>query len=96
MDYTKLKRYLKITWDDEDEDLLEIVVRGKAYIDGKAGVNLDYTNDQEVIQLLLDYGRYVYNHSFELFETNFQREIFNLTLREGINSHAEEDSETST
>ncbi|WP_088033531.1 hypothetical protein [Evansella clarkii] len=92
MDYSNLKRYLKLTWDEENEDLQDIVDRGKSYLNGKAGVELDFEKDHDAQQLLLDYGRYVYNHSFELFEHNFQGELFALSLREGVKDHADEEA----
>lgn len=98
MDKTDLKNYLKITWNDEDVDIQKIIDRGKSYLNRKAGAQLDYLNDLEVQQLLLDYGRYVYNHSFELFETNFKRELLSLSIRKGVEAHvaATTDTETST
>lgn len=92
----ELKDYLHITWIDEDKDFLKIVKRGIAYLDETAGVEIDYTTDLVSQQLLLDYGRYVYNHSLELFEINFKNELFKLSLREGIKAYEAENTETST
>jgi hypothetical protein len=95
----ELKSYLNVTWNDEDNDIKKIVIRGQSYLNGKAGVSLDFENDHEAIQLLLDYGRYVRNHSFEMFEANFFNELFSLSLREGVKDHAtvdETNTETST
>lgn len=91
----RVKSYLRITWNDEDLDLQDMVNRGQAYLNGKAGVELDFKKDYQAQQLLLDYCRYVYNHSFELFESNFFSELFSLSLREGVKDHAK-DSETNT
>lgn len=96
MNFDELKRYLKITWNEEDADLQKIIQRGKAYLNGKAGVKLDFETDYDAQQLLLDYGRYVYNHSFELFESNFQSELFALSLREGVKDHALEETDPET
>lgn len=93
-----LKGYLHITWDDEDPDLEKIIVRGKAFLSNKAGIKLDFKDENDK-QLLLDYCRYVYNHSFEMFENNFQSEILSLSLREGVKDHAKsstENTETSS
>jgi hypothetical protein len=91
----RLKSNLRITWDDEDDDIKEIIQDGMAYLNEKSGVDLDFEKDRIAIRLLLDYGRYVYNHSFELFEGNFQGELLSLSLREGVKDHAT-DSETNT
>ncbi|UFU00365.1 hypothetical protein KO561_05310 [Radiobacillus kanasensis] len=92
----ELKGYLKITWNEEDDDLLKYVKDGIDYLDETAGIGIDYTVDSKARRLLMDYGRYVYNHSLELFEVNFERELFKLSLREGIKDHATTDTETST
>ncbi|MBS4171939.1 hypothetical protein [Bacillus sp. FJAT-49736] len=85
----KLKNYLRVTWDDENEDLDQILKRGKDYLNEIAGVELDFEKDSLAIQLLLDFGRYVYNNSFELFEANFESQLLRLSLREGLKEHAE-------
>ena len=91
----QIKDYLKITWPEEDENLSRIIERGKDYLNGIAGNELDFENDSLANQLLLDYSRYVYNHAFELFETNFRSELLKLSMREGMKSFAPTDSETS-
>lgn len=92
----ELKNYLNITWDDQEtiDKLNGIIIRGKYYLNNKAGVELDFENDYNAQQLLLDYGRYVYNHSFELFERNFKRELLALILHGGVK--AREDSKKNT
>jgi hypothetical protein len=84
----ELKGYLKVTWNDEDETVFSpLILRGQAYLNEVAGVKLDYETDQVVKQLLLDYGRYVHNHSLEMFEVNFKRELLKLSIREGVKAH---------
>ncbi|TGB04694.1 phage gp6-like head-tail connector protein [Halobacillus salinus] len=92
----ELKQYLRITWPDQNSEVLGIVKRGKAYLNEIGGGELDYEQDETVRQLLFDYGRYVYNHSFELFEINFQNELVKLSIREGVKSIEAENTETST
>jgi hypothetical protein len=94
----ELKEYLKITWIDADTEsnLLKIIKRGKSYLETVAGSTIDYETDLTAKQLLLDYGRYVYNHSFELFQINFISELVALSIREGVKSYEETDSETTT
>ena len=91
----KLKSHLQITWFEKDDDLLDMVKEGMAYLDDIAGTEIDYTTDLKVKPLLMDYGRYVYNHSLELFEINFERELFKLSLREGIKAYEAQDTTTS-
>lgn len=94
MDFKDLKSYLKITWDNEDEEIKRIFDRGIAYLNAKAGVDIDFEKDANAYQLLLDYGRYVYNHSFEMFEVNFASQLNALIFEKGAEDHANEKTET--
>lgn len=90
----KLKSHLHITWVEEDNDLLDKIKEGIAYLDDIAGTEIDYTADMKAKPLLMDYGRYVYNHSLELFEINFKRELFKLSIREGVRARETKNTET--
>ncbi len=92
----ELKSYLNITWSEKDGDLLKIIKRGKTYLNGKAGTTLVFNENDVHTQLLLDYGRYVYNHTFELFEINFKRELLSLSIREAVKAHAATNTEATT
>lgn len=92
----KLKSHLHITWIEEDNDLLDKIKEGIAYLDDIAGTQIDYTTDLKAKPLLMDYGRYAYNNSLELFELNFEHELFKLSLREGIKAYEATNTETST
>ena len=79
-----VKNYLKITWDDEDANLQEIIDQGEAYLNELSGAELDYTQKGLARSLLFDYCRYVYNNASEYFEENFRREILRLQLKVGV------------
>lgn len=79
-----VKNYLKITWDDEDANLQEIIDQGEAYLNELTGAELDYTQKGLARSLLFDYCRYVYNNASEYFEENFRREILRLQLKVGV------------
>lgn len=96
MELQELKDYLQITWSEKDDDLKRIILRGEAYLNEVAGVELDYKEDAVVVQLLLDYCRYVYNHSLELFEVNFKRELLRLSIREGVKKRAKTKNDEAT
>lgn len=83
----EVKDYLKITWTEEDANLTAIIEGGKSYLNQVSGVELDYLNDFASIQLLKDYCRYAYNHTLEMFEVNFKRELLRLSLREARKLH---------
>lgn len=82
----ELKKYLKVTWEDETTDsvLSGILERAKKILDSYASVPIDYDTEEKEKQLLFDLCRYIYNNAYEEFKTNFQSEL--IMLRYG---HAE-------
>ena len=78
-----VKDYLKITWSDEDNNLLSLVDRGKAVLNDLTGTELDFDTEGLARSLLFDYVRYAYNNASEYFEENFQQEILRLQLMTG-------------
>ncbi len=91
----EVKEYLKITWDDEDQSLLKMIERSKAYLNNLIGTELDYAADDDPKSLLLDRCRYVYNNASEYFEENFREEILRLQLQTGVEQLDGIDQETS-
>ena len=86
-----VKNYLKITWDDEDTNLQEIIDQGEAYLNELTGAELDYTQKGLARSLLFDYCRYVYNNASEYFEENFAKEILRLQLMTGVEQLSDEE-----
>lgn len=78
----EVKEVLKITWDNEDTFLANIINRGKSYLEDLTGVKLDFENNNQAKTLLLNYCRYDYNSALEYFEDNFQKQIVRLQLKE--------------
>lgn len=77
-----LKSYLKITWNDEDEELEKIIIRAKNYLQNDiTGVALDFESDTSNKQILLDCCRYIYNNAFEYFEDCFKSQLLRLQLK---------------
>ncbi len=93
-----LKLELNITWIDVDtENRLERIIKsGKAYLDEMSGTELDYNTNFIANQLLMDYGRYSYNNSLELFELNFKRQLLSLTIKTGVKKRADTEKNTET
>lgn len=90
----EVKNYLKIVWDEEDNLIDGIILRGKAYLDNLMDAELDYEVEGPPKSLLLDYCRYVYNNASEYFEENFAREILRLQLQIGIKGLTEDEIES--
>lgn len=79
-----VKNYLKITWDDEDAAIQDIIEQSKAYLNELVGAELDFEQKGLARSLLFDRCRYAYNNASEYFEENFQREILRLQLKVGV------------
>lgn len=86
----EIKDYLKIKWDDEDNNIQGIISRGESYLVDLVGAPLDFIHGQPKA-LLFDYCRYAYNNSLEYFEENFAREILRLQLKKGVEELAIEE-----
>ncbi|QJT71639.1 putative head-tail connector protein [Psychrobacillus phage Spoks] len=84
-----VKNHLRVTWDEEDEDLISMIDRAIAYFKSVTGADLDFTVEGQARQLLLERCRYVYNRSTEEFENNFRHEIINLQFRVAIDERRE-------
>lgn len=80
----ELKDYLKITWNNEDAYLQNMIDKGKEYLKDLTGTDLNFEGEGQPKSLLLDYCRYYYNNAIEYFEENFQRQIVRLQYKEAI------------
>ena len=90
----KVKDYLKITWNDEDTAITDLITRGKKKLEELAGAAPDFESEGLARALLFDYCRYAYNNASEYFEENFQKEILRLQLMTGVSLlPAEEDAD---
>lgn len=85
----EVKDNLRITWNDEDLRLNNIIARGKSYLKELTGTELDFDKEGQPKSLLLNYCRYDYNSALEYFEENFQREILRLQFVEAVKEDAE-------
>lgn len=87
----EVKEELKICWDDEDSRLEKIIARGKSYLQGETGTELDFEAEGQPKALLLNYCRYAYNNALEYFTVNFADEILTLQLKEAVKVNASSD-----
>lgn len=80
-----LKAELKITWTDEDADLVRLLERGKTVINRLIGSDsVDYTTaESEERGLLFDYVRYSRNNAAEYWIENHRDQITSLSLMHG-------------
>lgn len=76
-----LKSRLRITWDDEDEQLENLINRAKAYLSNLTGASFDFSKEEWPKEIFLERCRYVYNNAADEFEKNFQHELSRLILQ---------------
>lgn len=77
---TALKDKLKITWDDDDDNLTKLLNRSKLYLEGMTGAVFDLTVEDDKLELLLERCRYVRNNAGDEFEINYAPELKRLIL----------------
>lgn len=91
----EVKGYLKVTWDDEDEDIARLIAQGEAALEELAGAELDFQAEGLARSLLFDNVRYAYNNASEYFEDNFAKQILRLQLMTGVAElEAEDETES--
>lgn len=76
----ELKDVLKITWNEEDASLMEILEKGEAYLLGLTNASFDFSKELTPKDLLLERCRYVYNNAGDEFEKNYKNELSRLIL----------------
>lgn len=87
----EVKGYLRITWDDEDNDIARLIAQGEAVLEELAGAELDFQSEGLPRSLLFDYVRYAYNNASEYFEENFAKQILRLQIATGVALLPEDD-----
>ncbi|MEG1044719.1 MAG: head-tail connector protein [Oscillospiraceae bacterium] len=77
------KEYLRLVGDDDNSLLTGLIERGKAFLQGRTGTDLNF-EEGSIKALLLDYVRYSYNNASEYFSENFKDELLSLMFKEGV------------
>ncbi len=75
-----LKNRLRITWNDEDGDLKELIEESESYLSNLTNATFDFEQEKWVRTLLLERCRYDYHNSVDEFEQNFAKELKRLIL----------------
>lgn len=83
-----VKDYLNITWQDDrtNKKITSYINRGMARLQFIAGAPLDFEKEDLPRSLLLDYCRYANSQALEVFESNFQSELLELSFSNLCNS----------
>lgn len=72
-----VKSYLRITWNEEDSEIANMIDRGISYFNIR-GVDVNFASHQVAQQLLLDWCRYIRNYKSDEFEDRYLSDILNL------------------
>lgn len=72
-----VETYLQIPAADEviDARISGLIAAGMHYIDGKLGLDADYTEDGDARTLLMEYVRYARDGAIDVFEGNYRHLI---------------------
>ena len=81
---SNLKSSLRITWDDEDERLKQMLISAYEYLNELTGTPLDVSKGNQAKTLMMERCRYVYNNVADEFEKNYQHELSRLILSEAV------------
>ena len=77
-----MRAALDITWADPDGDvrLGHVIEQGKSYLDGVAGVELDYEENAAPLELLTEYCKYARANALSDFEVNYRHMLLRLQM----------------
>ncbi len=91
----EVKRFLDITWDDEDtkKSINEYIKYAKQDLSNLVGTEeIDFEKDILARELLLNHCRYQRNKDIEFFEDNFLKKIRRLQLNYACNDLKESEN----
>lgn len=85
-----VKNYLDITWADEatDRKIFGFIASGIAYLDDKAGAQLDYTVDGYGRTLLMEFVRYARDGAMDVFENNYRHMLLAMQNNRRVQDYA--------
>lgn len=85
-----VRNYLDITWRDDATDLKisGFIAAGAAYLNDKAGEELDYTQDGYGRTLLMEYVRYARDGAMDVFENNYRHMLLAMQNNRRVQDYA--------
>lgn len=81
----RLKRRLKIDWDDDDDELKEILNSSLFYFENLLDAKNVIDLDSSIVEFILERSRYAWNNAVDEFEKNFSSELNALIQRVALN-----------
>lgn len=91
-----IKRHIKVTWDHSDDDIIEIIEDGIAFLESRTGKLPFYLEDRSTLatssrRLLKAYCRYHWNGSDAYFEADYLSDILNLQILAAVDAVKQKD-----
>lgn len=85
-----VKNYLDITWQDDatDKKIAGFIASGTAYLNDKAGAEMDYAADGYGRALLMEYVRYARDGAMDVFENNYRHLILAMQNNRKVAAYA--------
>lgn len=71
----RLKKKLRITWSEQDDELLEMIEDSKTYLEQLTGASFQYETERVPAELVLERARYAFNNAADEFEKNYKDEL---------------------
>lgn len=90
----EVKDKLYISWDDNDKQVKDIIIRSCRYIQSKISEQLLFTNESEEYNLMLERCRYDWNNALDEFEKNYSSEILALIQFYALKDWRDENGES--
>ena len=86
----EIKNSLDVTWEDEatDRKYSGFITSGMSYLNGKAGEELDYNEDEEGLTLLREYVRYARDGALDVFENNYLHLLLSMQNNRKVKTYA--------
>lgn len=86
----EVENFFDITWDDEatHRKYRSLIASGMIYLNGKAGEELDYTQDGDGLTLLREYVRYARDGAMDVFENNYLHLLLAMQNDRKVKSYA--------
>ena len=86
----EIENYCDVTWNDEatDRKYSGLIASGMAYLNEKAGEEMDYTKDGDGLTLLKEYVRYARDGAMDVFENNYLHLLVSMQNNRKVKAYA--------
>lgn len=91
----RIKRELRITWDDEDTNasISEIIADAEVTLNHKLGAECDYEAPGPMRRLFVNYCIYAYNNCLDEFDTAYMNELYQIRHKLEVEDEKKKDSD---